>query len=336
MHGVDVVSKDDIKKQFRDIIFVEDDDGNLIKYVRVKQNEKPQRNVKPTPAPRASHVKSRRNVKKTPPTHANSSKNPKATKLQPPPALPLKSYEIAAEKMNKCSVVLLHLSEGDIAEEQKKIKRESSIEKIKEKLKQLTIFEMCEFTQYALLVEPHLEQANGNIKFESFSDDALQLLNQYFTRDLCSNDTNKIKVSATQSGFAICLPDFVKVIISMPIWKNCKLNPLQDPLFVLGEFWSIDLRCDGSLVVKLPEVNGKRQTYVFSEFVWRKWIDNNETQSIVESHAIENQNAVSMNSVSLIEINTSDIAKLLADDELMAAFTSMDWLTDSIANISII
>lgn len=159
---------------------------------------------------------------------------------------------------------------------------------------------------------------------------------QYFTKDSYSNDnnsSNNINVSATQSGFEICLPDFGKIIISIPILKNCTLNPLNDPMFVLGESWLIDLKSDGSLAVGLPVENGQRQTFLFSEKIWRNWIGSNDAQSFVESHSID-KNA-SINSMSLMDINASDIAKLFEDDEILATFLSMDWLSESQTNISI-
>lgn len=356
--GVDVVSKAEIKKQYRDVIFIEDGDGNLVKYIRAKQNEKSRGNVKATPALRGNSSKnSRRNVKPTPPpptppvTRGNSSKEPKhnVKVTSPPPASPplaavaLNSYEVEAEKLNKCSVILLSLTEDDIAKERNKIKREHKINKIKENLKQLSLLEMIEFTQYAFVIEPKLQEVNGHIKLESVSDNALQLMNQYFSKDLHSNENNNnIKMSTTQRGgfaFVYCLPDLGKIIISTPMYKICTLNPLQDPMFVLGELWSINLQSDGSLEIGLPEVNGKRETFVFSEHVWRNWIGNNDiihTQSPVESHSIQNQSAERNvpvdNSLSLIDI--SDIAKLLGDDE-MAALFSMDWLSESLSNMSI-
>lgn len=47
-------------------------------------------------------------------------------------------------------------------------------------------------------------------------------------------------------------------------------------MFVLGESWSFDLQSDGNLAIGLPEVNGKRQTVIFSEVVWRNWIGNHD------------------------------------------------------------
>lgn len=328
---VDVVSKADIKKQFRDIIFVEDDDGNLVKYIRAK----PSKQRKPTPQPAAPRAKPSKKPKpNAKPSslpaapRAKPSKQPKCNaKPKPSPSAaaklspaPLKSYQIEAEKMTKLSVVLVPLTEADIAKECEKIKREYTINQIKDKLKPLPMLKMCDFSLYAFSIEPRLQFVNGNIKFESVSDGALQLMNQYFTKDIYSKDINTIDISKTQSGgFAICLPDFGKIVISMPVWKNIYVNPLQDPMFVLGDSWSFDLQSDGKLAISLPEVHGKRETFLFCEPVWRNWIgsdDNIHAQSLVES---------------LMDIDTSDIAKLFGDIEIF----SMDWLSESLINMSI-
>lgn len=365
------------KKKYRDVIYVQGDDGNLVKYVRAEQNERPkrntkkasqqpasridgsnksERNAKATAAPpiplaiRVAQNKPKRNVKalSTPPiTRASASNKTKrnaqaASPLPREAAAQLKPYEIAAKKMNKCSVVLFSLTMDDIAKEKKNIKRDFMINKVKEKLEQLPMLEMCEFTQYAFLIESQLQHANGNIKFESVSDDALLLMIQYLTKDLHSNDndnSNNVIVSTIQSGFSICLPDFRKIVISMPIWKHCTLNPLHEPTFAVGESWSVHIQSDGSLAVGLPEVNGKRETFVFSERIWHNWFGENSVQSCVESHCIQNQSAerdAQVNSsLSLMDIDTSSIVRLLGDDKLMAAFFSMSWLSESQTNISI-
>lgn len=138
---VDVVSKADIKKQFRDVIFVEDDDGNLVKYIRAKENEKSQRGVKPPPPVTHSAKTSKKpkcKAKSTPPPAANRAKtskksskanptsskaNPKSSPLQQAAvavAAPLKSFQMEAEKMIKCSVILVPLTEDDIEKEKGK------------------------------------------------------------------------------------------------------------------------------------------------------------------------------------------------------------------------
>lgn len=196
---------------------------------------------------------------------------------------------------------------------------------------------MCEFTRYAFLIEPQMLQVNGNIHIDSVSDESLLLMSQYLTEKSYSvdNNNNNNNVVATQSGFAIRLPNYGKIIISVPMWKNCTINPLHDPLFVIGEPWSIDLQSDGCLAIGLPEVNGERKKFVFSECIWRSWV--NDTESSKGSNSIQNKSAnVSINnSLSLMDINTSDIVKSLGDDEVLAAFVSMDWFSDSLINFSI-
>lgn len=203
------------------------------------------------------------------------------------------------------------------------------------------MLKMYDFFLHALLIEPRLRVINGNIIFESVSDYELQRINQYFTTDTYSKGIKNIDVSITQSGcFTFCLPDLREIIISMPIWKNISLNPLHDPMFVLGESWLMDLQDDGTLVISLPEVNGKREKFLFSEHVWRNWIgsdDNIQPQSLMETYAKQNdERNVSVNSVqSLMDIDTSDIAKLLADVEILADLLSMDWLSETQINKSI-
>lgn len=105
---VDIVSKEEIKKRIRDVIFVDDGNGKLVKYARVKPVEKPKRKTKVAPpqsAPRGNlsknHeckvVSSVQKVKSTPPLPPAAA----AAVSAAPPSL--KSYEIEMEKCRKAA-----------------------------------------------------------------------------------------------------------------------------------------------------------------------------------------------------------------------------------------
>lgn len=222
--------------------------------------------------------------------------------------------------MNKCSVVLLSMTENDITKEVERMKRQFKIDEVKKNVKKLDPFEMLEFTRHAFIVESQLEETNGHINFESLSDDALQLMHQYF------NKPNALNIMTVFSGFVVCLPGCGKFVVSTPMWKHCALNPLQHPMFTLGESWEFDLQNDGSLVIALPAIDGKRESFVFSELIWRSWLENNEV-----NHA---QSVEPHSNTSLSLLSTTEIAKLLGEDDILAALLSMDWTFDGI-NISI-
>lgn len=323
------MSKAEIKKKFRDVIFIEDDDGNLVKYFRAKENEKPQSNVKSTPTKPAHHKNASKKPKCNviPPTPSvstscahKSNRKAKATSTpspSSPSSLPLitapepltvKPYEIETNKM--CSIVLVSMTENDIAKVIALMQRQFKIDKIKENLKQLNLSEMLALTRYAFVTVPQLRETNGQILFESVTD----------------ND-----------GFVVCWPGVGKTISSTPMWKSCDPNPLANPMFELGSSWVIELQSDGNLSIGFPVMNGQRKTLLFSELVWRTWLDNNENnqaQSSLASHSVQHQSFENINS-SLSVINTSEIARLFGDDSMLAAFFSMDWKFDSNINISI-
>lgn len=325
---VGIVSKEKIKKQLRNVIYVEEDDGNLAKYVRVhaKQSEKPNRHVKaslrkpispkakPTrmPAPRQNAPKRSKcnGIATLLPAKSPVRSNTRKRNAKVTPATvraPLLPYEIEATK--SCSVVLTSMTENDIAEVAERLKHQ------------------------CVLDEPQLQEENGS---ESATDGSLQLMQQCSTKD-----SNDISITAS-GGFVICLPDVGNIVISMPMLKNCALNPLHDLMFILGEAWSIDLQGDGSLSFTLPEVDGKRETFVFSERVWTTWLGIDEqmhARSSFESRSIQNQSAegnVTINSNnSLLLMSTSEIAKLLGDDDILAVYSSMDWKFDPQVYMSI-
>lgn len=329
-----VVSKAEIKKEYRNVIFIQDHAGNLVKYVRAptkpaqheNASKKPKCNVKATLLPPTPSVV-RANASKS---NRKAKAKAKATSPPPPPMPlitapePLKSYEIEANKLEKCSVVVVSMTENDIAKEVEVLKRQSKIDGIKEHLKQLDLSEMLAFTRYAFVTVPQLREVNGHITFESVSDDALQLMHKYFAEGLYWNDSD-IR-GAPLGGFVVCWPGVGKTISSTPIWKSCNPNPLVNPMFELGNSWSIELQSDGKLSFGFPVMNGQRETVLFSEPVWRSWLDNNENNRAERN--------VSINS-SLSAINTSEIARLFGDDSILAAFFSMDWKFDSNINISI-
>lgn len=299
---VDVVQEAEIKRKFRNVIFIEDRDGNLVKYIRAdvqpaekskpKRKQKQKLNEKPMPA--AASV---------------------ASVASPPP---LKKYEIQAANMTECSVPLLCLSKHEIAEEIAKMKRGYAVNQMEKKLKMLPLFERCQFTRYAISIEPNLQFFDGTINFESVSDDSLRLMNQYMAMDSNGiNDITKITASVSKCGgnFSICLPEIGTILISVPMWQNLKLNPLHNPMFTLGDKWSFELHDNGSLAVKLPTMDGKRETFLFSEGVWRSWIGSSvdvSAESFVQSASINS---------SLMEIDASSLAKLF-DDELFNALLS--------------
>lgn len=348
------MSKAEIKKKFRDVIFIEDDDGNLVKYVRAKENEKPQSNVKSTPTKPAHHKNASKKPKCNviPPTPSvstscahKSNRKAKATSTpspSSPSSLPLitapepltvKPYEIETNKM--CSIVLVSMTENDIAKEIALMQRQFKIDKIKENLKQLNLSEMLALTRYAFVTVPQLRETNGQILFESVTDNELQRMHEYFTEDFYGNDSD-IR-HAPLAGFVVCWPGVGKTISSTPMWKSCDPNPLANPMFELGSSWVIELQSDGNLSIGFPVMNGQRKTLLFSELVWRTWLDNNENnqaQSSLASHSVQHQSFENINS-SLSVINTSEIARLFGDDSMLAAFFSMDWKFDSNINISI-
>lgn len=81
-----------------------------------------------------------------------SNRKAKATSSPPPPPppptpTPLKSCEMEAEKMKKCSVVVLSMTENDITKEVERMKRQFKIDEVKKNVKKLDPFEMLEFTR---------------------------------------------------------------------------------------------------------------------------------------------------------------------------------------------
>lgn len=269
---VNVVSQDEIKKQYRNVIFIEDGDGNLVKYVRAQPVEKPKRNQKPKYGAKCD-------AKQVPAV------------VTPPSSLPvaLKSFEIQQAEMVKCSVNVHRLSDDDIAVEVEKLKH---------------------------------NDINGGV---------IALVAE-------SLDSNRI-TKQSDGVLVIRLPKMngnETIVISEPLWRNCFANPLNTPMFELGEKWLLDLQPDGSLVFHLPEINGKSEKFVFSEEIWRAWfgsyIDFN-SQSIDESQPIQEQhngeNFSNNNSLALID--TSEFARLLGanDDEILAALFEKNWYSDS-------
>lgn len=99
---IDVVSKDDIKKKFRDVIFVEDESGNLVKYARCKPKEMAQRSTNPSAKPNKKSSK-----KSTAKPNKKTSKKLTAKPIEKTIATtvpPMKPYENMASEMTVCYV----------------------------------------------------------------------------------------------------------------------------------------------------------------------------------------------------------------------------------------
>lgn len=294
----DIVSQSEIKKEYRNVIFVEDGNGNLIKYVRAETGQKPKRKPKPNG-----------NAKPIDNTNSNGNAKPVPSAVV---SEPLKPYEREAKRMTACSVNLHCMTEEEIGKELAKLKRESKIIDIKKKLKDLPMLTICEFVRYASIVEPDLRLANGGIDFGAVADDRLKLMEEHMFR--------------IESQFI------------EPLWQNVLFNPLHEPMFVLGDQWKFDFDCNFNLIIHLPEIDGKREKFIVSAAVWMAWIgynsNNMDFQSSVELPSTQNEiadeNISNNNSLSLLDINTNDIAKLLGEngDEMMAAFFATSCFLD--------
>lgn len=261
---IDIISKAEIKKQMRDVIFVEDSNGNLVKYVRAKSDEKPKRNAKPKCDEKVVPVAS------PPPS--------------PPPPAPLKLHEIQQAKMPKCSVVLLCLSENEI-------------EQIRNKLPTTNIVQMPTTNK---------DDTDSSAPESKWSAEVKKDGILVFRLKQFAGNCEKI------------------VILEPVLLRNCAVNPLLEPLFVLGEQWLFDLDVDANLIIQLPERNGRREKFIFSPSTWNAWFgcdDNTNTQLMEPQIQNANENISSINTLSLMDVNTSEIQKFIGPngDEMLAA-----------------
>lgn len=153
----DVICKDDIKKKFRDTIFVEDECGNLVKYIRCKSEGKPKRSTskKSTIKPVAnSSVKSnaKSNKKQNKKSNIKPIAKPVATPLPP-----MKPFETMASEMKMCLVTLNRLSDVDIA----KMKMDIRMDEAQRNLKSVDMNHhiVCELQSGFVAIQ--LPEANG-------------------------------------------------------------------------------------------------------------------------------------------------------------------------------
>lgn len=235
--SADIISITDVKKQMRDVIFVEDTDGNLVKYVRAMSNEnpKPKRNSK---AAAAAVV-----------------------------AAPLPALSKPLPKIPECSVAVVRLSNSDI-------------HKIQMEMKKL----------------PATNDTDSSAPFSKWS------------------------AKMEKDGISVfCSNQFV--ILEPVLLRNCVINPLLEPMFVLGEHWLIDLDVNLNLIIQLPERDGRREKFVFSSDAWNAWFSHDD----ISTPQIQNSNDFCNDNISsLMDVNTSEFLKLVGQngDEMLAAMFS--------------
>lgn len=320
----DVVSKAEIKKTYRNIIFVEDNAGNLVKYVRDIPTKKQKRNAKcdaekkPVPAP---------------PTVLNNEKPKRNEKLKP-----ASTIEVASMKKLDC-----------LSEEENANKRELMIKKIQMNVKELPIVKICGFMLYAHTVQPGLKFIDHDIDFQSVTDDVLELMNEFIdsgcgdSYNNYNNNNDDLDASAADNcdlhppakfhygNLLISMPDIngeqPTITISEPLWQTCVFNPLHNPMFVVGDEWKFSLNLNGDLIIQLPEVDGKIEQFIITDMIWLSWIGL-DSKSL---NAIQNGNTDEYNSNnnSLSFINTSGIAQLLIGDETISEILASSLFTDS-------
>lgn len=259
---IDFVSKTEIKKQYRDVIFLEDDNGNLVKYVRCKlYDEKQKRKGKSS----AESIK-------------------KVTAKQAPSTEPTNKTEITRTETQECHVALLQLSAGDIA----KIKFDMCINGLKQKL------------------NPTDDKVDCSLKLQS------------------------------DGNLAIRLPDSDTFMVLEPMCAS------PQRIFSFDKCLSVELQKNGNLVIQLPEIEGKRNSLIVVESIWRSCFDskmvicneNIHAQSLVE-YLIQNLDAETNMSVgsipSLLDFESSLITQLLDDLDMsmIANLFAKDWLSGS-------
>lgn len=273
----DVVGKDEIKKKYRDVIFVEDDDGSLRKYVLYKPNVRPTRTAKAPPPP--------------------------------PPPQP-KPYEILAASMPNCSVALVQLSENDIQTLKEKMKREFKAQRIEKKLKSLPVLKICDFVRFSMIIEADIKFVNGDIAFESISDNSLKLMEQYIFADenpifdliddafYAPNESDydsTIMEPVNAHIYNEEIDPFIELFVGS--WFNMEIlganvmnsndGEFSNAIKLVAQFdWSFKLHNDGNLIIQLPELDGNRTSLTISKQVWRHFFNqmfvHNEFGSSVE------------------------------------------------------
>lgn len=132
-----------------------------------------------------------------------------------------------------------------------------------------------------------------------------------------------------------------KIVILEPVLlRNCVLNPLLEPMFVLGEQWAFDLDMDANLIIQLPERDGRRDKFLFSASTWNAWFGrddciNAQSMEPLKQHSIKNIS--NDNTLSLMDLSTSEIQKFLGPDgdEMLAALLASSFLDFTRAEMSI-
>lgn len=253
------MDKNAVKKTYRNVIFVEDDDGTLSKYIRCEPKKRP------------------------------------APKKKPPPP---KKYEIQAAALPNCSVHLVQLTNRDIHELKKKVERECKVEKIQKELKSSPVLKICDFVRFAMVIEPNLQFVNDDINFQSVSNDTLHLMEQYmFPKENATSDyfddefhCEGIYDNATSQLVNVrnneCEIDpFIELFIgnwfNMETFLSNVMHANADGfrsdidksiVAIYQSNRSAKLKNDGNLITQLPNMDGDRNNLKFSEQMWHYMI----------------------------------------------------------------